>query len=565
MPQTLSTPVLIVGAGPVGLVLALTLLKNGTSVRIIDKLPSYHAGSRGAGVMPRSLELYNYLGVLPDMQAEGVSLIPNRVYKLPGGVEVLKEFYMQTPQDPTPDVPYINALLIGQNRQEGVLRKHLEKYGCHVELNTELHSFRQQENCVVAEIVKKTGESEQRETVLAQWLVGTDGAKGVVRKQLGLTFDGETRGGQEHFLIGDLEIFGISKDALHSWGNLSERSLALRPTYEGDIFNIFAAGHADYAKLIDDREQLVKFVHSVSNRDDIKVGKVIWLSAYTPNIRMVDKFGEGRVFVAGDAAHVHSPSGGQGLNSGIQDAINLGWKLSLVEKGIASRSLLSTYNEERLPVIKDMLKRTTAILGRSMATKVENDISAWKRDGLLNQLGVNYCWSSIVVDERTPCTAEEKAELIDSAYGGGEGIRAGDRAPDAPGLLVIHEREKVDDEHNITSLFHIFRPGSHTALIFSAESDSIGSVLKATELYPEGLVRSVVVLPQTAPECADVQSADLLLSDGSGHAYEGYAVSPTRGGLTIVIVRPDGVIGGIVLGVDGLKEYFRNVFSALAM
>ncbi|KZT05390.1 monooxygenase [Laetiporus sulphureus 93-53] len=516
MPQTLSTPVLIVGAGPVGLLLALTLLKNGTSVRIIDKLPSYHVGSRGAGVMPRSLELYNYLGVLPDMQAEGASLMPIRVYKLPGGVEVLKEFNMQTAQDPSPDVPYINGLLIGQNRQEGVLRKHLEQFGCHVELNTELHSFRQQEDYVVAEIVKKTGKSEQRETVLAHWLIGAYGAK-------------------EQFLFSDVEIFGISKDALHSWGNVSDRSLSLRPTYEGDVFNIIAAGHVDYAKLIDDREELVKFVHSVSNRDDIKVGKVIWLSAYTPNIRMVDKFGEGRVFVAGDAAHVHSPSGGQGLNSGIQDAINLGWKLSLVEKGIASRSLLSTYNEERLPVIKDMLKRTTAILGRIMATKIGDDISAWKREGFLKQLGVNYRWSSIVVGERTPCTAEEKAELIDNAYGGGEGIRAGDRAPAAPGLLIVHERE------------------------------NIGSVLKATKLYPEGLVRSVIVLPQTAPECADVQSADLLLSDGSGHAYESYAVSPTSGGMTIVIVRPDGVIGGIVLGVDGLTKYFRNVFSALAM
>jgi len=131
-------PVLIAGGGPTGLVLALTLVKNGIRVRIIQKDPQFHAGQRGAGIQPRTLEAYNLLGVLPDVLKEGIPITPIRYYKLPGGIEPLETFYMLPPEDPTPSTPFINAWILGQNKAEEILREHLAQYGCEVELCTEL-------------------------------------------------------------------------------------------------------------------------------------------------------------------------------------------------------------------------------------------------------------------------------------------------------------------------------------------------------------------------------------------------------------------------------------------
>ncbi|PCH36619.1 monooxygenase [Wolfiporia cocos MD-104 SS10] len=557
------TQVLIAGAGPAGLVLALTLIKNGISVRIIDKEYKYCVGQRGAGIMPRSLELYNFLGILPDIQTKALLPPEIKVYKLPGGKEVLKTFRVDAPLDPTPSIPYINVYVLGQSHVESILRSHLAQYGCHVELGTELQMFEQYTDHVVAQVARKVGDGEEPETITARWLVGTDGARGIVRKKLGLSFLGETRGIEEHFVIGDVKIKGIGEEyKWHSWGDMSTRMLMLRQTEEEGLYQLLGAGQIDHARVASNREDLVRFLREASGRNDLELTEIVWLSEYTPNIRMVNKFGEGRVFVAGDAAHVHSPTGGQGLNSSVQDSFNLGWKLALVEKGLASPSLLDTYTEERLPVVAQMLKKTGELLDKTVGIKNNaGHEAAWQRGGPLKQLGVNYRWSSIVLDERTPVGSEDKEHLICNAYGGGDGICAGDRAPDVPGLVSVKTKiETLVLDGQTTSLFRIFSPSAHTVIIFAPNIDAAAPIIEAVKPYPQQVLRSVLILPagQTGENTGAV--ADIVLSDRDGHAYGGYAIA--RDGITVVIVRPDGVIGGIVFGREGVRRYFKTAFSA---
>ena len=287
---------------------------------------------------------------------------------------------------------------------------------------------------------------------------------------------------------------------------------------------------------------------------------------------MVNKFGEGRVFVAGDAAHVHSPAGGQvncrrhaiappkvltinqGGNSSIQDSFNLAWKIALVCQGYSSSSLLDSYNEERLPVIAQMLNISTAL-----HNKIGNfdDFSHPER-GRLMQLGVNYRGSSILVDERN-AGGNDSDNGADSYTVDGF-VRAGDRAPDAPGL---------SGGSGPSRLFDIFKPYRHTALLFASwdEIEKTKSVIQLLQRYPQGTICSVLLYPQAAhnKQVAD-SGADFVLEDQNGHAFEGYGIAKDTNpssGLIVVIVRPDGVIGSIVYGVEGVHKYFKIIFRSI--
>lgn len=556
--------VLIVGAGPAGLVLALTLRQNGVQVRIIDKETQFRPGQRGTGLQPRTLEVFNFLGVLPDFQAIGLRQVPRRSYKLPGGTEPLMTTYMAPPQEPTPATPLPNGLHLGQDHTEEILRKHLGKYDSHVELGTELDSFEQHPDHVVAHLIKKPeGGEEEQETIVCRWLVGTDGARGVVRKQLGLRLVGETRE-EQHIVVGEVEVGGLDRNHWHCWGDASTKLLMLRPTENPGTFYMLAGGQIDHKKVVADRGELVKFIYDATDRRDLRIGQVPWISEFRPNIRMVDKFGNGRVFVAGDAAHIHSPTGGQGLNSSVQDSFNLGWKLASVAKGRSSPALLDTYTEERLPVIASMLEKTTELLDRMNAAKHDRpaDVdAAWRRGGALTQLGVHYRWSSIVRDERTPPPKQPQ-----DTYGGaaGEGLRAGDRAPDAPVLKIVSLRalDVIGGSYaagDVTSVFRIIRPTYHIVFIFTKDADWAQSAVNALHEVPPEAVRPVVVLPKDVSTHSDVTGVDIVVVDAEGHAYAGYGASAEQP--LIVTIRPDGVVGAIVFEVDGLRKYFSKVFA----
>ncbi|KAJ6493618.1 FAD binding domain-containing protein [Mycena vitilis] len=574
--------VLVVGGGPAGLVMSLSLLKNGVPVRLIDMETASRLGQRGAGVMPRSMELFNALGVGDQILRRSIPAPQAVVYEMPRGVKVLSKFDMWPPAEPTPQRPFPNVLMLGQDHLEHILRSELHKLGCDTEWGTTLLSFEQPADgdCVHATISRPEGEGSVTETVTYDFVIGTDGGRGIVRKALGLTFLGETSNA-DNLVVGDVMVHGLDDKLWHMWGEVGDTWVSLRPTEVPFMFNFLLSGpNIDHAHIVAHPETLAQiFVEYTGDRRDLVFGDVVWLSHYRPSIRMVDKFGVGRVFVAGDAAHVHSITGGQGMNVGIQDSFNLAWKLALVQRGLAPMSLLQTYTEERAPVVASMLNKITALLKEDWAGKRDasqpapGNVSAWKHNGGVLQLGVNCRWSSVVVDEQRSDDFFE--ELDECDFGSDEEdedypsdafidrpLSAGDRAPDAPGLLVL-KRPVTDKTATAdmftTSLFRTFLASRHTVLMFTNEANRYEPIIRLLAPYAHDAVQSVVVVRAqgTVPASAHTL-ADWVFEDRGGNAYRAYAL---RDGCDVVVVRPDGLIGAIVRSREGLRRYFRGVFA----
>ena len=331
----MDTQVLIIGAGPTGLTLALDLSRRGVPFRIVDASSAPFAGSRGKGLQPRSMEVFHDLGVIEPVLASGTFHMTMRAYQ---GREVLREWDVHEGRNPTAERPYASTMLIPQFRVEQILREALPQP---VEYGMPLTSFTQDDSGVTAVV--------GGETVRARYLVGCDGGKSFVRKELGVSFVGETHE-DLRMLVGDLRISGLDRDHWHQWGGRVDKWLALCPLPGTDLFQFQATGDGQpslelYREIVRERTGL----------DDVVVHDAAWTSLYRLNVRMVDRFRVGRVFLAGDAAHVHSPAGAQGMNTGIQDAYNLGWKLAM-------ETLLDTYESERKPVAEWLLGMTTAIM-----------------------------------------------------------------------------------------------------------------------------------------------------------------------------------------------------------
>ncbi|KDQ10915.1 hypothetical protein BOTBODRAFT_35858 [Botryobasidium botryosum FD-172 SS1] len=556
--------VLVVGAGPAGLAAALSLAQNGVPVRIIEKSNAYQAGSRGVGIQPRTLEAFASFGVLDDIFARGATKNKMRAYA-PNGRDVAREWESFEILEPSPSAPYPNPCLIPQDDTEAILRDHLQRYNVQVELGRELVSLEQDDEGVTAQIVSHSDTSSTPETVRVSWMIGADGAKGITRKALGLEFVGETREG-EGFLLADLEVENFNRDAWQLWGTAGSGGtggVALRPL-PGDSRCVLLGRMESMDVVWDaDLSRIQEHFNAISKRDDIKFTRANWASKWRPNIRMVNKFYSGRVFVIGDAAHVHSPTGGQGLNSSVQDAHNLAWKITLAYKKAASPSLLSTYETERMPIIAEMLNISTKLLDKYQFTIGSTVSSAtlnaaadpWLRDQKLRQLGVNCRWSPIVVDERTPAVEGQ----VNDVYGVEAGVlRAGDRAPDASGLIDV-------SSVTTTTLFGEFSSTSHTVLVFAEQDGSIAlPILRKLAPYSaqvspnSSLVQSIVILPSTLASHSCEGSSGKMLVDREGHAYDAYAIKDEG---YVVIVRPDGVVGAIVKGVDGIEKYFSGVFG----
>ncbi|KAG6917066.1 hypothetical protein DXG01_004038 [Tephrocybe rancida] len=560
--------ILIVGAGPSGLICALTILKSGGQVRIVEKTTEPRLGQRGAGIMPRSLELFDRLGIADEILNQAVVLPPMRKYELQK-TDALHEFELSPRTDPTPAFPYLNPVLLGQNKTEQTIHKALAKYSCEVDRGVELLSLRQFDDAVEVKLARRTlgaNDGETIETAQYDWVIGADGARSAVRKGASFTFYGESRL-EEQLVVGDIHMTGVSEKYWHLWGDAKNVMITLRPTETPNLFNFGIAGlNVDHTHLSSDENALKKFLlDHIASETEIKLGDIAWLSLFTPNIRMVESPQQGRVFLVGgerynisqanlltpceDAGHVHSPTGGQGMNSGLQDAFNLGWKLALVQRNLAPPSLLQTYSEERIPVIREMLNQTTRILERTFTDQGD----AWSRTGGLLQLGINCRWSSIVLDEHKEGDAIE-GTTIDPYGDCSIGIRAGDRAPDATG--VYDARSKLAQR-----LHSFFGPPHHTVLVFSPPHHCSTTLKQSLEEYPVGAVRTVMIIKPASsslarPEGLD-QDAELVLEDREGHAHVGYGISGDR---CIVVVRPDGIIGAIVRGSEGLQKYFSKIF-----
>ncbi|KAJ3717757.1 FAD binding domain-containing protein [Lentinula raphanica] len=563
----MSTNVLIVGAGPTGLALALLLLRSGLTVRIIEKQSRFHPGERGSGIQPRTLELYKFLGILPDILSQS-SLVPEklRYYTAPDDGKPPRSSSFVEPLSSSPDRPMTDAKMLGQNYHEQILREHIFKeYDVRVELDTELQSFEQHPDHVVAHIIKTVDSKPLQETATVDWLIGADGARSIVRKQLGLSFLGESPAMAA--VTGDIYVAGdsLTQDPIDGWvtwtqpesENTKPVLISMRPCMlpGKNLFQFFLVGaDLDSVKISSSREEFIKAFHEITGRRDVVFGELVWIGLWRPNIRMVDRFSKDRVFVAGDAAHVHSPTGGQGMNSGVQDSFNLAWKLALVHKGIAHQSILETYSSERTPVIASMLDMTTKLFKKEFLVNGGQRQTLF-RGNELRQLGINYRGSTLVLDEKYVDTTEN----TDPYRSGEDGtVRGGDRAPDAPSLTHLGANGDVPGK----TLFELFTTGWHTLLIFpgSTGENLVTETSKVLREYPSDYLKSVLILPQTDTTNSSSTLVDMNLVDTEGYAYKNYAIAIDTP--TVIIVRPDGYIGALITsGGSGIRKYLSGIFS----
>ncbi|MFE3443134.1 FAD-dependent monooxygenase [Nocardia sp. NPDC059180] len=469
-------PVLIAGAGPTGLTLAIDLARRGIAVRLIDRAAEFFAGSRGDGIQPRTLEVFDDLGVFDAIDAAAASAPVMRAY-LDG--QFAGEHRMSDPVEPTPAIPYPNLRMLGQSRTEAILRERLAEFGVRVELGTALESFDQDADGVTA-VIARDGATE---TVRAAYLVGADGGASTVRKALAIAFEGTTDDSLR-MLLGDVRADALDHDYGHWFAAAANpmAGIALSPLPGGRHFQFAAPLDGDAEPTL---ATLQEYLHRYSAREDLNLTELAWVTVWRPNIRLAQRFRSGRVFLAGDAAHVHPPTGGQGMNTGIQDAYNLGWKLAAAIDG--DPGPLQTYEPERRAVAARVLGISTDLLDKL----VEGAEDAMERGEQTRQLDLTY---------RNPADTGR--------------VAVGDRAPDAP---------LKDAAGNAVRLFDLFRGPHATLLRFGA----------AGELPAEPGVRAYVVVRPGEP------AGEGAVIDVEGHAYNAYdAVDGTQ-----ILVRPDGYIG----------------------
>jgi 2-polyprenyl-6-methoxyphenol hydroxylase-like FAD-dependent oxidoreductase len=506
--------VLIAGAGPTGLALACDLARRRVQFRIVDKAEAYFIGSKGKGLQPRSLEVMDDFGIVDQVLRNGRFHVPFRAYE---GAKVLGERDPHEGRHPTPSTPYASPLLTPQWRVEEALRGLLGRGGGQVELATELVALEQDHNAVTATLVR----DGRQERVRCHYLVAADGGKSFVRKYLEVLFEGETWK-DERMYVGDVRLRGLDRDAWHSWPNHPDGWLALCPLPSTDEFQLQAQlppGEEREPSL----ELFRQFVRERAPGIDVELTEAPWLSLYRVNIRMVSRYRNGRVFLAGDAAHVHSPAGGQGMNTGIQDAYNLGWKLGCVLEGAAD-ALLDTYEEERLPVAANVLGLSTKLY-RQITSRVDEE--KLRRDAVTLQLGITY----------------KEMSLSRNARGGDLKVAAGDRAPDAPGLNAAGRPLR---------LFDLLR-GPHFTLIrlFSSNDEEIDQNER------HGVKRVDV---RSLPEA---KSTAQVFVDAFSHFADAYG----EGKGYYMLIRPDGYIGwiGSADNLSDLDQYLGRFSGTSAL
>jgi 2-polyprenyl-6-methoxyphenol hydroxylase-like FAD-dependent oxidoreductase len=535
--------VLIVGSGPTGLLMACELARRGVTARVIDKLAEPSDKSRALIVQARSIEIFELMGLGERLLGVGARVARARLY-----VDGRQALDIELGDIRVEGAPYACLLTVSQEQTERLLSERLAELGGLVERGTELLSFEQTSEDVHATLRRADGSPEQ---VQVRYLIGCDGAHSTVRHGLGVEFKGAAY--PQDFILADLDLeWAVPRDEIRI--HLSKEGVfTIFPLREGLRTRLLASRRNVPADAAD--PTLEEF-EDTFNRFSPEPGKLLnprWLARFHLSHRLVDRYASGRVFLCGDAAHIHSPAGGQGMNTGLQDAWNLAWKLALVVKGRAEPKLLESYNLERHPVGEFLMKSTdrlfqmataggaTAdVVRRYIAPKVARvalTVPEAKRFALLtvSQLGIEYRRSPIVTEGARSGRLKR-------------GPHAGDRAPDA--ALVGPDGEP-------TRLFLQLGSPLHHLLVFSGDGGK-EAFAEACSAVSSRLGRDFGGLVDVL--CIGRESGPGTFHDPSGEAHERYgAASPA-----VYLIRPDGYVGWRNAGWDiqGLLQFLEGIARA---
>jgi 2-polyprenyl-6-methoxyphenol hydroxylase-like FAD-dependent oxidoreductase len=516
-------PVLVVGAGPTGLTMAIELARRGVRVRLIEQLAEPPPTSRALAVQSRTLELFDDMGVIDAALAAGRP-VEGFTQVLRGRRLVQLDLRAQLASVPTLHTTYPRPLMLPQDQTEQILTDHLSGLGVAIERGVTFEGLVQREDAVEAQLCHHDG---GQETVAARWLIGADGAHSRVRQAAGIPFPGATYA--EEFIQADVRLdWELPDGQLYVFPGL-EGLLAVWSMPGPSRFRIF--GNVSPGPRSDDAaEPSVAEMQALLDARlplPARIVTTTWTARYRLHRRGVPRYRQDRVFLAGDAAHVHSPAGAQGMNTGIQDAYNLAWKLAAVEHGHADPTLLDSYHRERHPIGQALLRTTDrafslfaspGVLPRfirshllpHLAPRVLT-IPAARRlaVGLISQLRIAY--------PHSPLNAE---------YGHGwrHGPRPGDRA-----------REGDVIGAGVTRIFEVLRGTHHTVLLFAAGSDPRGLLQHAAHLEQRHPGVALARVVSTEPPAT---SQPRLLHDPHSTLHRAYGADQP----TSFVIRPDGHI-----------------------
>jgi 3-(3-hydroxy-phenyl)propionate hydroxylase len=512
--------VLIAGAGPTGLVMAHELARHGVQCRLIDKAPARSVTSRAIAVLPRTLEVFQLMGIANDFIAQGNPI--RGINAFSEGKRIARIALDRI------DSRYPFAIAIPQNQTERLLEQHVAQRNVIIERDAEMMSLEQTVDGVIARVRFAGSRTVE---IACDYLIGCDGARSTVRQLLGMPFHGGRY--RKEVLLADLRVeggFGIDEAQMF----LHPTGLTLLFPIPGGRYRLIATDPRPEWGVEPTLDQCQTLINE-RGLNHLLLTDPQWTSTFRISHRKVDHFRKGRVFLAGDAAHIHSPMGAQGMNAGIQDAFNLGWKLAMVASRSADPGLLDSYESERMPIDTRIIRwtdwGTRLILSpRGISAPARNLVLSnitrfdFLHRGLTNgaaQIASNYRGSRIVEEHRLPY-----------------GPHSGDRAPDAD---IQSVRDAV-----ASRLFDLFSETHHALLILWA-TDFPGQGLA----FQEPFLKVCRIAERSSP------SADFI--DIHGEVAAHYGVEPAA-----YLVRPDGYVAfrcGIGDLMNLLLPYLERTFS----
>lgn len=545
--------VLVVGAGPTGLTLASQLAAFGVRFRVIDSSPDRTSQSRALAVQPRSLEVLRSFGVADELVRQGNPAVELRVHA--GGRSSRSQLF----DIGLDDTAYPFLLFLSQARTEKVLIEHLRRRGASVERGTTLSSLHDDGDAVTCTLTTSDGATG---SVRARYVVGCDGAHSTVRKLAGIPFLGAAY--PQTFLLADVSVDGLETGAVHAYVTPSGPFFFF-PLEEPAPWRVIVARPGRGAAV---REEMPTETVGVDLAElqalcdgatdgHLRLRDAVWSTAFTVHHRHASTYRSGRAFLAGDAAHIHSPAGAQGMNTGIQDAVNLGWKLALVVRGHAPDALLDSYDVERRPVGAFVLRftdraftaatsqRTLPVAARThLAPRILPlllRVRAGRRLAFrtVSQLGIRYPDSPAVLPAARGMAGRRKRRA-----GSRRGPSAGDRLPDA---------RVVDAGRDSWLWLHeaLAAPGFHLLLCGPIDPWSPTMVDQLCEEFAP-----LLEIHHLAVDVTGAVGAATALADPSGHALGRLGV----GEHAVILVRPDGHIAHRADAVDltGVRQYLRR-------